>query len=393
MSELRLVGLDDDGARVVLEGPDGQRFWLPIDEALRAAVRRDRPQLEALRAQATSSMPPRDMQARIRAGATAHEVAEAAGVPVEIVQRYEGPVLAERDWVAGQARETRIGHDTGAPALGELVTDRLATRGVGPGTVTWDAFRDVSGPWSVELAFEIDDQTRSARWTFDLGARTLRAMDDEARWLSETELPDGPVPRRHLAAVRHTEHTAAEHGPDTDVDVAVRPVLAAVDTHAAEPEPEPEPEDPFEATEALLDDLRGKRGVRQPVDLDDEGDEFEGFGPQHAFDFDHPGLTAPPAAHPADSRPEEATDATVLPIPKQGSRHTGDEDQAPADDHLGPDADTQDPGTQDSGPSPAGPEEDTATASPRRAAGRSRSRKGRASVPSWDEIVFGAKPE
>lgn len=386
MSELRLVGLDDDGARVVLEGPDGQRFWLPIDEALRAAVRRDRPQLEQLRAQATSAMPPRDMQARIRAGATAHEVAEAAGVPVEIVQRYEGPVLAERDWVARQARETRIGHDTGAPALGELVTDRLATRGVGPGTVVWDAFRDVSGPWSVELTFEIDDQTRSARWTFDLGARTLRAMDDEARWLSETELPDGPVPRRHLAAVRHSGHET-EHGTDTDVEVAVRPVLAAVDIHLTEPAPEPE--DPFEATEALLEDLRGKRGVRQPVDLDDDGDEFEGFGPQHAFDFDHPGLTTPPGAHPADSRPEEATDATVLPIPRQGARHT-DEDEAPADDHLELDADVEDPGT-DPAPEPV-PQEDV-TASPRRAAGRSRSRKGRASVPSWDEIVFGAKPE
>lgn len=389
MSELRLVGLDDDGARVVLEGPDGQRFWLPIDEALRAAVRRDRPQLEQLRAQATSSMPPRDMQARIRAGATAAEVAEAAGVPVEIVQRYEGPVLAERDWVAAQARETRIGHDTGAPALGELVTDRLATRGVGPGTVTWDAFRDVSGPWSVELAFEIDDQTRSARWTFDLGARTLRAMDDEARWLSETELPDAPVPRRHLAAVRHTEHAAAEHGTDTDVEVAVRPVLAAVDTHAADPEPEPE--DPFDATEALLEDLRGKRGVRQPLDLDDDGDEFEGFGPQHAFDFEHPGLTMPPGAHPADSRPDEATDATVLPIPRQASWPAADEAEAPDDgtDEAGPD-------TPEAGAEPeVGPQahDDDPPVSPRRSPGRSRSRKGRASVPSWDEIVFGAKPE
>jgi hypothetical protein len=391
MSELRLVGLDDDGARVVLEGPDGQRFWLPIDEALRAAVRRDRPQLEALRAQATSSMPPRDMQARIRAGATAHEVAEAAGVPVEIVQRYEGPVLAERDWVAGQARETRIGHDTGAPALGDLVTDRLATRGVGPGTVTWDAFRDVSGPWSVELTFEVDDRTRSARWTFDLGARTLRAMDDEARWLSETELPDGPVPRRHLAAVRHTEDGGdPEHGTDTDVDVAVRPVLAAVDTPVAEPEPEAE--DPFEATEALLDDLRGKRGVRQPLDLDDEGDEFEGFGPQHAFDFDHPGLTMPPAAHPADSRPDEATDATVLPIPRQSSRRAEGEADPPAEDESHDPDDAADDASADPAPDPE-PEENTTAAPARRGSGRSRSRKGRASVPSWDEIVFGAKPE
>ena len=43
--------------------------------------------------------------------------------------------------------------------------------------------------------------------------------------------------------------------------------------------------DPQEATHALLDDLRTRRGVRQTIDEDDDGEEFEGFGPPHAFDF------------------------------------------------------------------------------------------------------------
>ena len=66
MSELRLVGLHDDAEHVVLEGSDGQRFRLPIDDALRAAVRRDRPQLKQLRAELTGTVPPREIQARIR---------------------------------------------------------------------------------------------------------------------------------------------------------------------------------------------------------------------------------------------------------------------------------------------------------------------------------------
>ncbi len=144
MSELRLVGLHDDGEHVVLAGPDGQRFSLPIDDALRAAVRRDRPQLEQVRAQAAGAIPPREMQARMRAGTSAREVAEAAGIPVEIVERYEGPVVAEREWVAQQARETRIGHDTGAPTLGDLVTDRLAARGIAQRT--WSGTRSETSP-------------------------------------------------------------------------------------------------------------------------------------------------------------------------------------------------------------------------------------------------------
>ena len=243
------------------------------------------------------------------------------------------------------------------------------------GSVVWDAFRDLAGPWSVVLTFDVGDAPHTARWTFDTSARTLRAMDDEARWLSETELPDTPVPRRHLAAVRH--HEAPRSDTDTDVGLALRPVLAAVDRH--EPEPEPIADDPFAATEALLDDLRDKRGVRQPVDLDDEGEDlegFEGFGPQHAFDFEHPGLTAPPGAHPAASRPEEASDAAVLQIPLQSSR-------LHAEAHAQDTQDAEQPG--DTGKA--------ATDLEPRAERRSRSRKGRASVPSWDEIVFGAKPE
>ncbi|HQY33367.1 septation protein SepH [Actinotalea sp.] len=369
MSELKLVGLHDDREHVVLEGADGQRFRLPIDDSLRAAVRRDRPQLEQVRAEVTGVLPPREIQSRIRAGASAEDVAAESGVPVEIVRRYEGPVLAERAWVATQARATRIGRDPGAPSLGDLVTDRLATRGVAPSTVGWDASRGMSGPWTVEVTFEVGDDERSARWTFDQANRSVRANDDEARWLSETDLSDEPIPRRHLAAVRSTVF-------DVEVDDALRPVLASVDQPALQAAPEP---DPDEATHALLDDLADRRGVRQPLeesDDDEDGEEFEGFGPQHAFDFDLPGLTTPaaiPAAHPPASRPDLATDAQVLTMPTDRS-HRG----APATVH-------------DDVPAASGPVAVTAleTAAPARA----KPRKGRASVPSWDEIVFGAKPE
>ncbi|MDT0164350.1 septation protein SepH [Actinotalea sp. AC32] len=372
MGELTLVGLHEDGEHVVLEGSDGQRFRLRIDEALRAAVRRDRAQLEQLRADRAGALPPREIQARIRAGAPAEDVAADAGMPVELVRRYEGPVLAEREFVAGQARATRIGHDPGAPVLGELVTDRLATRGVGAESIAWDAFRPGTGSWTVEVRFEVSGTARSARWTYDAATRSVRAQDDEARWLSETELHDGPIPRRHLSAVP---------GADVDVDAALRPLLASVDLPPA-PEPEPEP-DPAAETAALLDDLTGRRGVRQPLEVehDDEDEGFEGFGPQHAFDFDNPDLTIP-AAHPPHSRPDLATDAQVLEMPAQPRRSTTEDDVS---------AQASPPAAEDEPIAPAEPEK---PAEERVAGGgRSRARRGRASVPSWDEIVFGARPE
>lgn len=366
MGELTLVGLHEDGEHVVVQGADGQRFRLRIDDALRAAVRRDRPRLEQARVETTHTLPPREIQARIRAGATAEEVAEAADMPLEIVRRYEGPVLAERAFVAQQAQGTRIGHDPDAPPLGELVTDRLATRGVPSEEITWDASRSGSGPWVVEVRFAVGDDARTARWRYDPQARTLRAEDDEARWLSETELLDGPVPRRHLAAVR----------PEVGVDAALRPVLATVDLP---PEPVVEPEDPRRATEELLDDLSGRRGTRQELEVEDDDDqEFEGFGPQHAFDFENPDLTLPPAAHPPHSRPHEAVDATILPMPTPARRPAG---SGPEDAETPP------------APAPEPEPEHAEPAQEHPAPARPRGRKGRASVPSWDEIVFGAKSD
>lgn len=353
MGELELVGLHDDGEHLVLAAPDGQRFRLRIDEPLRAAVRRDRPQLEQLRARETGALSPREIQARIRAGATAESVAEDADIPLEHVRRYEGPVLAEREFVAAQARATRVGRDAGAPVLGDLVTDRLATRGVTTGTIEWDAYRDASGPWVVVVRFAIGEAESEARWTYDAQVRSVQALEDEARWLSETEIADEPIPRRHLTAVRDMVF-------DVEATGAVRPVLASVDgPPPAEPEPEP---DPQEQTAALLDDLRGRRGIRQQVELDDDDAEaFEGFGPQHAFDFGQldNGVPDVPGAHPADADPE--TEARIL-VPRRSV--------------LPP-------------PEPEEPEHAPAVAAERPRSGR----RGRASVPSWDEIVFGAKPE
>jgi hypothetical protein len=309
MVELELVGLHDDGERLVLRAPDGRSFTLPINDSLRAAARRDRPQFEQLR---TEGLSPREIQARIRAGATAQEVAESVGVPVEQVRRYEGPVLAEREYIAEQARTARIGREAGAPVLGDLVADRLAARGVGVESLVWDAARDTSGQWTVTARFDVNGDRRAARWTFDPTTKAVEAQEDEARWLSETEL-DEAQSKRHLAAVR-----------DVVFDIQRAEQVQQARSMAK--------------TADLLDELESRRGRRQPVDID--ADDFDELGPTSTFDL----TTAPePLEPPAVSEPVETVAET----------------STQTDEHPAP---------------------------------RNR-RKGRAKVPSWDEIVFGAKPE
>ncbi|MCL2091010.1 MAG: septation protein SepH [Micrococcales bacterium] len=348
MAELELVGLDQDGERLVLRGDDGLRFTLPIDEALRAAVRRDRPQLEQVRTEQSGTLTPREIQARIRAGQTAAEIAESADVTVQHVRRFEGPVIDERAYIAEQARTAPVGRDLDAPALGDLVADRLVARGVEIGSLTWDAARDRSGPWVVVARFVAAEEPREARWAFDPSTKTLTATEDEARWLSETEIAE-PAARRHLTAVRPVVFD-----------------LAQVETPTTSPTP---------AVDTLLDELGSRRGKRQPVDLDD--------GPDEAPSTPTPVTKTTRKAKTTTSRPTPKV-TTASPPATAPSAASARSSENP--DHAGASRRTGSSRTK------AGTTSTSTAAGATSATGRGR-RKGRAKVPSWDEIVFGAKPE
>ncbi|AVV40066.1 septation protein SepH [Streptomyces sp. ID05-04B] len=185
MPELRVVAVSNDGTRLVLKAADSTEYTLPIDERLRAAVRGDRPRLGQIEIEVESHLRPRDIQARIRAGATAEEVAQTAGIPVDRVRRFEGPVLAERAFMAERARKTpvrRPGENAG-PQLGEAVQERLLLRGADKDTVQWDSWRRDDGTWEVLLVYLVAGEPHSASWTYDPPRRLVQAVDDEARSL------------------------------------------------------------------------------------------------------------------------------------------------------------------------------------------------------------------
>jgi hypothetical protein len=379
MHDLQLAGVHDDGEHVVLTGTDGQKYRLRIDERLRAAVRRDRARLGQLEIEIAGGVRPRDIQARIRAGETAEEVAESAGLPLEHVRRYEGPVLAERQHVAGLARRAPSRQVADRPPFGELVVERLTARGVDTDGTVWDAWRREGSTWTVELAFRAGSKDRRAQWAFDVQRSHLEPLDDEARWLSAEPNQQPAAPGRRLAAV-------TERVYDVEADGGVRPVSlhpsAAESEEAAQSEPaQGETEDRDTRTLDLLDALRGRRGRRQAVlvedDLDDLTLDMHDVASLDPFEILDGLVGLPPAAHPPASRPEEAVDAEVLELPELPGPSGLVAGKSPAVAEEAPDDAANAPEAEPTEPSPPPP-----------------ARRGRrASVPSWDEIVFGAKRE
>ncbi|QNN52991.1 DUF3071 domain-containing protein [Nocardioides mesophilus] len=71
--DLTLVGLTEDKSKLVLVSDSGEEFTLAVDARLRAALRGDHAQLARLgqlEITMESALRPRDIQARIRAGAS-----------------------------------------------------------------------------------------------------------------------------------------------------------------------------------------------------------------------------------------------------------------------------------------------------------------------------------
>jgi len=89
MQELRFVAVSEDGSYAVLAVPGrSARFTLPIDERLRAVALGQTSRLAQYEIEVESPLRPKEIQARIRAGETAEEIADAAGIPVERVRWF-----------------------------------------------------------------------------------------------------------------------------------------------------------------------------------------------------------------------------------------------------------------------------------------------------------------
>ncbi|SNU00805.1 Protein of unknown function [Ruaniaceae bacterium KH17] len=318
MRELTFTALNGD----VLEMSDAEdeQYSIVLTPELRTAIRESavrRPEADEVR-----EYRPKDIQQLLRAGMSVDEICERSGLPIAHIERYEGPVVAERDWTIESAQGFAVGHSSDSPTLGELVINRLATRGVTE--VEWDAVRDGTDPWRVIAQYSVSGSPVEATWEVDLSTRSVRALDDESRWLSETDT-SSPRARRHLAA--SVLYNSEDEG---------------VFSPAAE-------DDPDDSTDSLLRHLHSHRGVRQSEDeilanILDSDDEI-------------------PAAHPRPAEAQNAHEAIILPLPFM-------------------------PESAESAPEPASsPSSSTADAPTTR---RPRSR-GRRSVPSWDEIVFGSE--
>lgn len=429
MTELTFRGVHSDGEHLQLSDAAGNDYLLPIDESLYAAIRAHRLDSAAQKQQRHGQhVRPRDIQAMIRSGMTAEEVADTTGESLEHIRRYEHPVLAERGHISRQARETLVYPDSSlddSPSpLVRLCEERLKLRDVDIETMSWDAWKQNSGSWYVELSFIAADRRRRAGWEYSRGS--MIPLDDEARWLADSGPTDsGPIPNYGSGSERaynaeHQDSSGSDATPLRDHQAETGRILESLRRRRSR-----------SAENGVL----GSQGPRigesapgvDPVEAAADAPvqpapQQQSRGRLHAV-ADAP-AARPDGAHTALSAPDEADDAGRLPLPAE-QPSSGQSNAAPAgaaqstfdifDDQPSL---LDEPGVSDgrnstqpimtsqpdappagstaaaepqSGASSTGQSEADAGESAEPAAEEPKKKNGRSSVPSWDEIMFGTK--
>ncbi|MFC9919177.1 septation protein SepH [Agromyces binzhouensis] len=369
MQELKVIGVES-GA-LIAASDDGARFRIEVDEVLQSRIRQAVPETRT-----GPKLSPREVQAHIRSGLSAEEVAELTGASVDDIRRFEGPVIAEREHMVTSAlavpthAEPAEGDEP--MSFGSMVRERLA--GLGAHGERWASWKDEERGWMVKLEFTADGIDHDARWSFEPRKQALHPQNADATTLSKQgEVRGGMIPR--LRAVSTSDDASRfDSGAFTfdvtesaDDDTAPQPELAAARSTPAPSGPgastttaassaavtraaikrADEPAPPTGETADLLEALRRRRGEREVGPIPER-------------------ITTAPA--PTDSP------ATPVPSPATELHVDGDADE---------DADEAQERAGAAARALWGGKSGQAT----------RQKKGRAAMPSWDEIVFGARSD
>jgi len=408
MQELRFVAVSEDGQYAVLGVPGrSARFTLPIDERLRAVALGQTSRLAQYEIEVESPLRPKEIQARIRAGETVEEIADAAGIAVERVRWFEGPVLAERAYMGDQAQKASVrrqGDATPGPRLGEIVAERMKAFGAEPDDAQWDAKKRGDGSWLVQLTFITGGRLHAAEWIFDPRRRHVLPADDNAARMSlpGTEAPPtspgltpaAPTPGEatvtHLASRLSsasgfgsggTGNAATGSGlgnglgnggrPRYERPAAGRP--AVPEPKVAEWEaPQPRENQPWE------------NQPPEPRPHEAQPREPERREPEAPAAAAAPPVPSAPPASPAQVAAQVSRVAHVAPSDEvaPAAAATPEVPAAPA-------APPAEPAASAASAASAPPAQPEATGEQTARQGRKAARGRRSSVPSWDEIMFG----
>ena len=224
MSELRVTGRSEDGSHLLLTDHEDKEFTLRISDNLRATI--NQPRLASVPTEDAPTVSIKDLQARLRGGASIEDLTRETGWPYEKVERFAGPILQERSYILSVANNVVVkGAGTrDAQTFIEIVTARLSTNGVSADALVWNTHRRDDGRWIIRLVYP-NNNSSDAIWIFDLAKRTIASDNEGASWVmgeSTVTTPRTPEPEVNHGLVY------SNPAPTVQINTAPTPRLSVI---------------------------------------------------------------------------------------------------------------------------------------------------------------------
>lgn len=436
MDELRVVRREEGS--LILANELGEEFRLVVDEGVTQEVR-----LATPRAASAVKVRPREIQALLRAGKSRAEVAAETGLEEADVERFEEPVRAEQRYMLDLAHAITVRTDPTQPAsgtasaddeqrFGQVVSERLI--GLGNSTSSWRSWRDEEAGWLIGLTFDSRDGDHDAVWSFDHKKRVLSPLTPDATNLSKLgEIGDRLIPKLRAVDNDQRERSDSEaFDPDgllaPTAEVQPLPSQNTSDSPLGD-EPTDNPDAEYERRReidqlAVNTPIDGEEDLSQTADLLDALRRRRGERSLEAETAADSGEAAGEAAPNTDTGRSPAAELGLAPRPAEKRRTgaaaniwgtsgvSGDGDSAsksPLSDDTAqlrvvPQRPPQD--RRDDGQAPAGKDNRGADSAGEEAENRSAkaresapqrdakgAKRGRSSIPSWDDILFGTRSD
>lgn len=371
MDELRFVRREE--LALIVANEADEEFRLVVDDAVLAELRH----LQR-RERAVSDVRPREIQALLRAGNSREEVAAQTGLEETDIERYEEPVRAEREYIQTLAGDVLVRADSNSEVsqrFGTVIEKRL--RSLDAKNIVWSAWREAGSDWNVCVTFDAAESSHRATWSFDHRKSMLSPESPDAVNLSrQGEIGEQLIPRLRVVDAQRADFEVdafdegaadateaddterAERGTavdDPDTEYARR---REIDQRAMSTDAEGGSD--LSQTADLLNALRERRGQREK--------ELEEATERHPSSYGGPQR--------GDAEQRQPKPPTLWSVPGVGGGQqadTGEDDSAGSGQPTLDASDLPDDTITKAKPSP--------------------SRKGRASVPSWDDILFGTRSE
>lgn len=353
MRELRVIGVTPDSTHIVcIDTESGAKYRLPADDKLRAAARGDLARFGQIEIEMEATMRPRDIQARIRAGASVDQVTEESGMPASRVERFAYPVLLERARAAELAQKAHPVRPDGPAVeiLIDVVTAAFTERGHNIEGAEWDAWKDEKGFWVAQLQWQNGRSEIAAHWRYqpDAHGGSVSPLDDPASDLID---PDFGRALRGLATIAPAEPEAAAPAPQPEPAVEPRPTPTAPPARTAA----------RQQSQPTLDEYYEQRAVA-------------------AGGANTPAITAGATATPTATTTATPTAAAPAPAPS-----------APAPTTPSTPAEPTAPPAPAASTKPAAEEPAKPAANGKAPAKPARTKRGKAPMPSWEDVLLGVR--